>query len=223
MGIEYHSWVKSHASKAENGASRTFKPDELYWQGVALDIIENTSRDHIWTCVACDKFVVCPHCGRLAIHGDSVSIAVDGACRNNGRTNARASIGVFVADDSLYNVSKLFSDANLMNQRAELAAGLMGLTQALAIKTHAFEDLSFVVIKADSEYLVKGMTEWVFKWKSNGYRNVKGTEVVNGDLFEALERKVEELNGLGVEVRFWHVPRDWNQDVDGLANEALDA
>lgn len=48
----------------------------------------------------------------------------------------------------------------------ELRAIIHGLQQALLIQNNRINggDLYQVVIKADSEYLVKGMTEWVFKW-----------------------------------------------------------
>jgi ribonuclease HI len=52
---------------------------------------------------------------------------------------------------------------------------------------------------ADSEYLVKGMTSWVFKWKSNGYRTSRGTSVSNASLSENFKILLE-LNALNVEV-----------------------
>jgi ribonuclease HI len=45
-----------------------------------------------------------------------------------------------------------------------------------------------VTIKADSEYLVNGMTEWILKWEKNGYTNAKGTRVVNRELSEEYQR-----------------------------------
>lgn len=66
------------------------------------------------------------------------------------------------------------------------------------------------------------MTTWIYKWKQNGFKTSLGTNVVNWGFFACLEEFVEELDSLGVEVRFWHVPREYNQDTDKLANEALD-
>lgn len=78
-----------------------------------------------------------------------------------------------------------------------------------------------MVIKADSEYLVKGTTEWIFKWGTNGYRTSKGTPVTNSALFQKLQALVSKLNGLNVEVLFWHVQREFNKEADELANKAL--
>jgi ribonuclease HI len=79
-----------------------------------------------------------------------------------------------------------------------------------------------VVIKSDSEYLVKGMTSWIHKWKQNGFINAKGNPVVNTDLFHAIDNAIEELYNRGVEVQFWHVPRDQKQMADCLVNCKLD-
>ncbi|KAJ0129658.1 Secondary metabolism regulator LAE1 [Fusarium oxysporum f. sp. albedinis] len=62
------------------------------------------------------------------------------------------------------------------NQVAELRAGILALEQATEIlRTRALGEgqLSTVAIKADSEYLLKGMTEWVFKWETNWYRTAR--------------------------------------------------
>ena len=78
--------------------------------------------------------------------------------------------------------------------------------------------LGLVIIKADSEYIVKGMTEWIFRWSKNGFRTSKGTEVVNASLFKEVDKHVRQLNDHGVHVLFWHVPRARNREADALAN-----
>jgi ribonuclease HI len=159
----------------------------------------------------------------LSAHKDCIVIAVDGACWNNGTADARAAAGVFVGEESEYNDSFVLKVSKPTNQVAELRAGIRGLEQALVIKSNGVGDgdLKQVVIKADSEYLVKAMTEWVFKWERNGYRNSRGTPVTNTPHFKRLEELVVELNKLDVEVLFWHVPRDYNKQADMWANNAL--
>lgn len=83
------------------------------------------------------------------------------------------------------------------------------------------ERLRKVIIKADSEYLVKGMTEWVFKWEANGYWTSKGTPVTNSALFRQLHGLIRNLNAFDVEVLFWHVPRSRNKEAVELAGKAL--
>lgn len=65
-------------------------------------------------------------------------------------------------------------------------AGLLGLRGAIAIAQAGDleeELLDIVVIKADSEYLVKGIMERVFRWERNRYKMLRGEAVKNADLF----------------------------------------
>ncbi|EMC99351.1 hypothetical protein BAUCODRAFT_45711, partial [Baudoinia panamericana UAMH 10762] len=165
----------------------------------------------------------------------TVIIAVDGACRNNGRPNAESGVGIFFHEDNYQwnEVVKLETD-NHTSQRAELYAGLYALRAARSLRRlntsrtgkhrrpGPMRSLRRVVIKADSEYLVKGMTVWIEKWRANGFINARGLPVVNEDLFRELDDLVQQLNDRSVEVQFWQVPRAQNEPADCLANAALD-
>jgi ribonuclease HI len=105
-----------------------------------------------------------------------------------------------------------------------LRAGILALKQAEEIvQTKALGDgpLHTVVIKADSDYLIKAMTEWVFKWETNGYRSANRKPVKNAKLFQELLALVHNLNTSNVEVMFWQVPREMNKEADKLANKAF--
>jgi len=220
------SQSSSHSSTPRRSSKdRRFRPDELYAKHISLDLVE-VNQSGVWTFTACPISDPCKSCGRLVHHTDSIIIAVDGACRGNGTPEARAAVGVFVARESRYNTSLAvpFDEVRATNQVAELSAGICGLRRALLIQSHKVggEDLRQVIIKADSEYLVKGMTDWVFKWEKNGYTTAKGKPVTNARLFRELLSLVAELNELNVEVLFWHVPRAYNEEADALAGAALD-
>lgn len=109
------------------------------------------------------------------------------------------------------------------SQKAELSACLLSLEKAHELKIVNGEVLHEVVIKADSQYVVKGMTEWILKWRWNGYKNARGAPVTNAALFQKLDEKVEAMGGDGIGVMFWHVPRARNEEADELANAAFDS
>lgn len=203
--------------------NRKFEPNELYGEDIKIDDVEVRDDEETWTYVACDDGSPCQHCSCLQPHLDCIVIAVDGACKGNGSTQARTAAGVFVGTGSRYNQSTILTEPKATNQVAELTAGILGLSQAMEIQAHRPEGgpLHQVVIKSDSKYLVQGMTEWVFKWEGNGYRTSKGTAVTNSALFMELEMLIGKLNELGVEVLFWHVDRRYNKQADELANRAL--
>ncbi|KAK6842733.1 ribonuclease H-like protein [Apiospora arundinis] len=78
-----------------------------------------------------------------------------------------------------------------------------------------------IVLKTDSAYLVNGITSYINKWRHNGWKTSSGTDVKNRDLWEWLERLVDEYLDLGVAVDFWLVRREHNKEADTLANLGL--
>jgi ribonuclease HI len=77
-----------------------------------------------------------------------------------------------------------------------------------------------ITITTDSQYVVKGMTEWIAGWQRNGWRNSKKEPVLNRDLWEAL------LIASGQHSITWkwvrgHDGHVENERCDCLAREAL--
>ncbi|PPR04282.1 hypothetical protein CVT26_004069 [Gymnopilus dilepis] len=179
------------------------------------------------------------HHGRLCHHAKVVF--TDGACTNNGSALARSGLGVTIGGDNDefdYSWSIPVTDAvdvvsPRTSQRAELLAALEGLKMLEAFRKtggvdvsrnhsgHARDDYrdTYLVV-TDSEYVVKGMTEWLPSWKRRGLRTSSGKRPTNLDLFLELDRYVTKLENDRVAVGFWHVPRTFNQDADALAKRA---
>lgn len=165
----------------------------------------------------------CGTCQYVGYHDQAIVVAVDGACRGNGTLDATAASGVFFAPDSYHNFGGMLSDRRPTNQQAELEAAIAAFRCVQRMRHENFDwDIERVIIKADSEYVVKGMTSWICKWKSNGYTNSRGLPVTNEHLFAALDDLILELNEDGLGVQFWHVPRAFSQDADKLANLTLE-
>jgi ribonuclease HI len=174
----------------------------------------------------CDLRYTCDNCGNLSAHGHTIVIATDGACRNNGRADAVAACGVFFNVDSYHNKAFKIPDPRPTSQRAELDAAVYALkafTKMRASGEIGSKGLvTEVIIKSDSAYLVNGMTSFIVAWRQNGYRNSRGHHLKNQKLFRKLDRLCNNLYGLGIQVRFWRVSREDNQQADKLANAALD-
>ena len=113
------------------------------------------------------------------------------------------------------------SSSPLTNQKAELYA----LRKALDTVEEKFGDnmtISRLVVITDSTYLVEGLTKHVWEWEYKGYKNAKGKDVVNGEVFKELHKRIGKLESDGMDVCFWAVERGWNLEADELANKALD-
>ena len=159
-------------------------------------------------------------------YGTSIIIATDGACRNNGRADAVAGCGIYWGRNDIHNRSFQLDDGvRPTSQRAELSAAIYALRKFRNIFANGgykyYGRIDEVVIKTDSAYLVKGMTEWIVKWRNNGYLNARGLPVSNEDLIVELDDLCDEIDDLGVQACFWQVPHSSNMDADELAREAI--
>ena len=138
-----------------------------------------------------------------------VEIFTDGACRGNPGPGGWAAL-LRSAD-----TEKLVSGAapQTTNNRMELQAAIEGLRQ--------LKRPTAVSLTTDSEYLRKGISEWVHKWKRNGWRTAQKKPVKNQDLWELLD----ELAGQHQVQWHWvrgHSGHPENERVDQAANEAID-
>jgi ribonuclease HI len=105
-------------------------------------------------------------------------IFTDGACTNNGRPGAKAGVGVAYGNEDDSQLSMPITDLVdnypvRSNQRAELYAAKLGLEfLAEADESNTKEptgkpkgESKAWIIATDSEYVVKGMTEWLPTWR----------------------------------------------------------
>ena len=105
-------------------------------------------------------------------------IFTDGACINNGRPEAKAGVGVAYGKNDNSQLSMPIADSAdnfplRSNQRAELYAAKLGLkflAEADRVNTkeptgESRRESKAWIIATDSEYVVKGMTEWLPTWR----------------------------------------------------------
>jgi len=97
------------------------------------------------------------------------------------------------------------------NNRMELTAAI----KALEVLKRPCD----VVLHTDSEYLQKGITQWLPNWKRRGWKR-KGGAVKNEDLWRRLDELIQQHN---VEWRWvkGHAGDTENERCDELANEAI--
>lgn len=104
----------------------------------------------------------------------TVEIFCDGACSGNPGPGGYGAILRYGG-----RVKELSGGArDTTNNRMEMTAAIEALRQ--------LNRPCRVVITTDSQYLVKGMTEWIEGWQRKGWRNSKREPVVNKDLWEQL-------------------------------------
>lgn len=102
--------------------------------------------------------------------------------------------------------------AETTNNRMELCAVIAGL--------EALKRPCTVRVTTDSQYVHRGITEWIHNWRRNGWKNSQKQEVVNRDLWERLW----ELNRKHQVEWTWvrgHAGHPENERCDELARAAI--
>lgn len=139
-----------------------------------------------------------------------VDIYTDGACRGNPGTGGWGAL----LRRGTYEKELQGAELATTNNRMELTAVIRAL-EALKRPVEAR-------VYTDSEYVRRGMTEWVAAWKARGWRTADRKPVKNQDLWQRLD----ELRASHRIEWHWvpgHAGVPDNERVDRLANEAIDA
>jgi ribonuclease HI len=141
---------------------------------------------------------------------EPIEIYTDGACRGNPGPGGWAAL----LRSGAHEKELSGAETPTTNNRMELTAVIRALE---ALKRH-----SRVRLYTDSEYVRRGITEWLRAWKARGWRTAERKPVKNQDLWQQLDAVAA-----GHEVEWHWVPSHagvpGNERVDRLANEAIDA
>lgn len=106
---------------------------------------------------------------------NQVNIYTDGGCSGNPGIGAWA----FYVEE--YEVEESANELHTTNNKMEMKAAINALKWAVA------NNITEVHIFTDSQYVQKGITEWIHTWKKNNWKNSAKKLVKNQDLWQALD------------------------------------
>jgi ribonuclease HI len=141
---------------------------------------------------------------------DKVSIYTDGACRGNPGPGGWGAI----LRHGEHEKELSGAEADTTNNRMELMAAIRAL--------ESLKRSCDVTLTTDSQYVRLGITEWMAKWKRNGWKTAARQPVKNQDLWQRLD----EAAGRHKVHWKWikgHSGHPENERADELANQAIDA
>jgi ribonuclease HI len=136
-----------------------------------------------------------------------VTVYSDGACEPNPGPGGWAALLIF----GQHEKEICGWEADTTNNRMELTAAV-----------HAMDELKEpcqVDFYTDSEYLRRGISEWLPDWRRRGWKRKSG-KLANIDLWQALESRLKEHSIDWHWVR-GHAGNRFNQRVDRLARKAM--
>jgi len=109
------------------------------------------------------------------------------------KQNAQAGYGVFWGDGHPDNESGPLP-GRATNNRAEFFAAICAIEQALE------RGLEALVVRTDSELLVKSLTKYIFTWRCNNWTTYNGSPLRNKDFLKRLNKLMRQID-----VQFEHV------------------
>ena len=135
-----------------------------------------------------------------------VKIYADGACSSNHLKDNKGGYGavIYIPGEEPYRISRGYK--NTTNNRMELKAVIEALKRV--------KESSSVIVYSDSEYVVKGITEWIHNWIKKGKINT------NGDLWVELYKLVKRFENIEFEHVRGHAGNKGNIEADKLATTA---
>ncbi len=136
-----------------------------------------------------------------------VIIYTDGACDPNPGPGGWAALLRYGSNEKVLTGS----DAQTTNNRMELTAAVQAL--------EALKSPSQIDFYTDSQYLEKGITQWLKGWRARNWRR-KGGALANVDLWKALDSAIQmhQINWHWVR---GHAGNKHNERVDRLARKSI--
>jgi ribonuclease HI len=141
---------------------------------------------------------------------EQIEIYCDGACSGNPGPGGYGCIVRFNGTEK-----ELSGGAEMTtNNRMEMTAAIIGL--------ESLQMPSKVILTTDSQYLTKGMTEWIGGWVKSGWITSAKKPVLNRDLWERLLElsKSHDIKWTWVKGHAGHLE---NERCDALANAAIES
>ncbi|CAK1548604.1 unnamed protein product [Leptosia nina] len=120
-------------------------------------------------------------------HEGYVQVYTDGACSANGRSGARAGLGVYWGEGSSLNISEPVS-GRATNNCGEIQAASKAIQQAID------NGINRLAINTDSKFLINSATKWMSGWKRNGWKLKSGEPVKNEVDFKQLDRVLNKID-----------------------------
>ena len=141
----------------------------------------------------------------------NVDLFADGACSGNPGPGGWAFI--LMHPGSGQEIERSGGDRSTTNNRMELISVIEGLKTV--------EGPSAVEIYSDSQYVCKGLNEWIDGWKAKGWRRGRNEVVKNRDLWQALDafRQTHDLHCNWIR---GHNDHPENERCDRLAVAAIE-
>ncbi len=140
---------------------------------------------------------------------NNTTIYTDGSSRGNPGPGGWGAI--VISENKVREIGG--REENTTNNRMELTGAIEGLK--------LIDENNQITLYSDSQYVIKGMTEWIDGWQRKNWRNSQKKAVMNRDLWERL---LEVSKGKNIEWKYvkGHAENPRNNRCDEIATKFAD-
>ncbi len=135
-------------------------------------------------------------------------IYTDGGCTGNPGPGGWSAV---ILMDGTEPIEISGGEVSTTNNRMELAAVIHGLKRVIDLNT----DPGDIEVHTDSQYVQRGISEWLPNWIRKGWKTARKNPVKNKDLWMQLNELNDTLNTKWTWIR-GHVGDRWNERCDEL-------
>ena len=148
-----------------------------------------------------------------------ITIYTDGSSRGNPGPGGWGA--VIITDDEVIELGG--SEVLTTNNRMELSGALHGLREI----DDTNKKIQEVEVCTDSQYVKKGMMEWIDGWIKKGWVGSTKKPVLNKDMWESLKKEEDRIKKGGIKVMWKYVPGHsgvvMNERADVIATACADS
>lgn len=142
------------------------------------------------------------------MNADTIYIYSDGACKGNPGAGGWGALLV----SGGHSKEICGGEANTTNNRMEMTAVIRAL--------ESLKRPSTIEVHTDSQYVQKGISEWMAGWKKRNWRTADGKPVKNQDLWLQLDA-LSQLHSIKWKWVKGHAGHPENERADALANQGV--
>ena len=139
---------------------------------------------------------------------NEITIYTDGGCTGNPGPGGWAAV---LLGETADPIELSGSESATTNNRMELTAVIRALTEA----NDRFGSDCRITVHTDSQYVQKGISQWINGWEKKGWKTASGSPVKNKDLWMELRRLDNSMKVNWTWVK-GHAGNEWNERCDEL-------
>lgn len=158
---------------------------------------------------------------------NKITIYTDGSARGNPGPAGWGAVIITNYELQINNKNLIIKEIggsykHATNNQMELTAPIKAL-EYLKLKSDKGDLLQMEIeIFSDSKYLITGISDWIFNWIKNGWKNSAKKPVLNKELWQKLHKLNNEFKVKWTYVE-GHAGNKWNEKADEIATNFADS